>query len=87
MKNRQKFFFNDMTNISYFDPSLLNVDSIEFKSNNSIIYDIKYIKNLNSSNFFHLFFNNLDAYIEKSNDNKYLIFASTDKNKMVLGDF
>ena len=87
MKNRQKFFFNDMTNISYFDPSLLNVDSIEFKSNNSIIYDIKYIKNLNSSNFLHLFFNNLDAYIEKSNDNKYLIFVSTDKNKMVLGDY
>ena len=55
-----------MINVSDFDPSLLNVDSIEFKSNNSIIYEIKYIKNLNSSNSIHLIFNNLDAYIEKT---------------------
>ena len=32
-------------------------------------------------------FNNLDAYLEKSGENKYLIFASTDKNKMVLEDY
>ena len=70
IKNRQNYFFN-MTNISDFDPSLLNVDSLKFKSNNSIIYDIKYIKNLNSSNSFYLVFNNLGAYIEKTNDNKY----------------
>ena len=31
--------------------------------------------------------NNLDAYIEKSGENKCLIFASTDKNEMVLGDY
>ena len=47
-----------MTNISDFDPSLLNVDSLEFKSNNSVIYDIKYIKNLNSSNSLYLVVNN-----------------------------
>ena len=40
-KKLLKLFFNDMTNISDFDPSLLNVDYIEFKSNNSIIYEIK----------------------------------------------
>ena len=66
IQNRQNYFFNDMINVSDFDPSLLNLDSIEFKSNNSIIYEIKYIKNLNSSNSFHLIFNNLDAYIEKT---------------------
>ena len=87
IKHRQNYFFNDMTNISDFDPSLLNVDSIEFKSNNSIIYDTEYIKNLNSSNSFYLVFNNLDAYSEKTNDNKYLIFASTDKNGMMLGEY
>ena len=37
IKNRQYYFFNDMTNISDLDPNLLNVDSIEFKSNNSIM--------------------------------------------------
>ena len=87
IKRRQKFFFNNMTNISDFDPILLNVNSIGFKSNKRIIYDIKYIKHLNSSNSFHLVFNNLDAYVEKTNNNKYLIFVSADKNKMVLGDY
>ena len=73
-----------MTNIGEFDLSLLNIDQIAFKNNDSIIYYIKYIKKR-----FKLclsFFNNLDAYIEKSGENKCLIFASTDKNEMVLGD-
>ena len=87
IKNRQNYFFNDMTNNGDFYLSLLNIDQIAFKSNESIIYDIKYIKNLNGSDSLYLVFNNLDAYIEKSGENKYLIFASTDKNKMVLGDY
>ena len=87
IKNRQNYFFDDMTIIGDFDLSLLNVDQIALKSNDSIIYDIKYIKNLNRSNSLYLVFNNLDAYIEKSGENKYLIFASTDKNEMVLRDY
>ena len=70
-----------MTNIGDFDLSLLNIDQIAFKRNDSIIYDIKYIKNLNGSNSLYLVFNNLDAYIEKSDENKYLVFASTGKMK------
>ena len=73
-----------MTNIEDFDLSLLTLDKVSFESNKSIIYDIKYIKNLNSSNSLYLVFNNLDAYIEKSGENKYLILASTDKNKSAL---
>ena len=84
IKNCQNYFFNDMTNIGDFDLSLLNIDQIAFKSNDSI-YDI--IKNLDYSNPLYLVFKNLDAYIEKSGENKYLIFASTDKNEMVLGDY
>ena len=87
IKNPQNYFFNDMANISDLEVSLLNIDQIAFKSNESINYGIKYIKNLNSSNSLYLIFNNLDAYIEKSEENKYLIFASTDKNEMVLGDY
>ena len=34
-----------------------------------------------------LFFNNVDVYIEETNENKYLIFASTNKNKEVLGNY
>ena len=72
-----------MTNISDFDPSLLNIDQVLFESDKLIMYDIKYIKDLNSSNSFYLALNNLDAYIEKSGENRYLIFASTNKNKIV----
>ena len=88
VKNRQNYFFHDMTNISDFDLSLLNIDQIAFKSNESIVYDIKYTKNLNGSNSLYLVFNNLDAYIEKSGGTfLYLIFASTHKNEMVLRDY
>ena len=87
IKNRQNYFFNDMTNIGDFDLCLLNIDQIAFKSNGSIIYEIKYIKNLKSSNSLYLVFNNLDAYIEKSGENKWLIFTSTDKKEMVLRDY
>ena len=73
--NRQNYFFNDMTNIEDFDPNLLNMDQVSFESNESIIYDIKYIKNLGSSNSLYLVFNNLDAHIEESGENKYLIFC------------
>ena len=31
LKDRQNYFFNDMTNVSDFESSLLNVDSLEFK--------------------------------------------------------
>ena len=78
IENR-RLCFNDMTNINDFNPSLLNIDEMLFKSNKLIMYDIKYIKNLNSLNSLYLVFNNLDAYIEKSGETKYLIFASTEK--------
>ena len=60
-----------MTNIKDFDQRLLNIDRV---------YDIKYIKDLNISNYLYLVFNNLGSYIKKSGENKYFIFASTDKN-------
>ena len=62
---------------------MLNVDSLGF---DLFIYRIKYIKNLNSSNslnFFHI----LDAYFEKSRENKYLMFVLTDKNEMALREY
>ena len=82
-----KIIFNDMTNINDFDPSLLNIDEILFESDELIMYDIKYIKNLNSSDSLYLVFNNLDAYIGKSGENRYLIFASTEKNKIMFENY
>ena len=87
IKNRQNYFFNSMTNIKNFEPSLLIIDKISLKSTDSVIYDIKYFKNLDSANSLYLIFNNVDGYIEESNENKYLIFASTDKNKEALKNF
>ena len=39
---------------------------------------------MSSLNYLYLVFNNLDAYIEKSGENKFLIFSSTEKNKTML---
>ena len=33
IESRQNYFFNDMTNINDFDPSLLNIDDILFEGN------------------------------------------------------
>ena len=76
-----------MTNIGDFDLSYVSIDQITFKSNDTIFYDIKHIKNLNGSNSVYIVFNDLNAYTEKSGKNKSLIFASTNKNEMVLGDY
>ena len=83
-------FFNDMINIKNFDPSLLDIDKISFKSNDAVIYDVNYItiKSLGSENSLYLIFNNVDVvYIEESNEDKCLIFASADKNKKVLENY
>ena len=85
------YFFNDMISVKKFDPSFLNISKISFKSIDAVIYSIRYITmksldhvNIDSANSIYLVFNNVDGYIEESNGNKYLIFASTDKNKEIL---
>ena len=44
-----------MANINNLDPSLLNIDKVIYKKNNTVIYDSKYFKNLNCSNPLYLF--------------------------------
>ena len=80
IKNRQYYFFNDMTNISDFDPNLLIIDEVSFRNDELVMHDIKYIKSLNNLNTLYLIFNNLDEYVEKSGENRYLVFAPTEKN-------
>ena len=41
-------------------------------------------KNFHSANSLYLIFHDADAYIEKNDEDKYLIFASIDKNKEAL---
>ena len=91
IRNRPHYFFNDMINIKSFDPNLLSLDKISFKSTNAINYHIEYITmksidhlNTDSANNLYLVFNNVNGYIEESNEDKYFIFASTDKSKEIL---
>ena len=91
IENRPSYFYNDMINIKNFGPNLLNIDKISFQSTDAVIYDVRYIPvnilghaNTDSENSLCLIFNNVDGYIEESNEDKYLAFASTDKNKEVL---
>ena len=87
IEDRSGCFFNDMTNILDFDPSLLNIYKVSFRGDELIIYDIKYIKNLNRLNTPYLVFNNLDGHFLKSCVDKYLIFASTKKNRIMLENY
>ena len=91
IRRSQNYYFNSMTNIKNFDPSLVSIDQIPFKGIDFFTYniyqDMPYIENFDSANSLYLIFNNVDAYIEKDNEDKYLIFASTDKNKEASEDY
>ena len=91
IKIRPYYFFN-MINVKNFDPNLLTIDKISFKSIDSVTYHMKYITmksldhmNTDTPNSLYLVFENVDGYIiEESNGDKYLIFVSIDKTKKVL---
>ena len=59
IKSPQHYFFNSMINIKNFDPSLLSIDKISFKSTDSIIYDIEHItmKSVDNARSLYLIFN------------------------------
>ena len=82
-----------MTNIKDFDSCLLSIEKILFEKNTDyVIYDIEYFKNFSNKNSFYLVFNNVDAYIEynptdNDSETKYLVFASTDKNREALENY
>ena len=87
IKNCIYYFFNDTINIKEFDSSQLKLDKKSYKSIG--IYYIGYItiksisdyESINSVNPLHLIIAEVDGYIEENTGNKYLRFASTDKNK------
>ena len=96
IEDRPFYLFNDMINIKNFDPNLLSMDQISFKSTDVVIQNIRYITiknldhlNIDTVNSLYLVFDNVDGYIEcnsieENNENKYLIFISTDRNKEAL---
>ena len=77
-----------MINIKNFDPNLLKIDKKSYKN----IYYIGYITikhsdyvKINSVNPLYLIIDKVDGSTQEKNGNKYLVFASTDKNKEVFG--
>ena len=79
-----------MINIKNFEEILLKIDRKSYK--NIGICNIGYItikkiddyKDIYSVNPLYLRVNHANGYIEEKNGNKYLIFDSTNENKMLL---
>ena len=90
IKNRTDYFFDDMINITNFDPKLLKVNKKLYK--NIDIYYVGYITmkpiqnsdyvEINRANPLYLIIDEIDGHFEKKNGKKYLILDSTDKNKV-----
>ena len=86
VKENKNYFFFDMININNFDSSLLHIDRIAM-NHDFIIYYVKYLKHLNKFDNLYLVFNDLDVMFEESGQNKYLIFSSTEKNRIMLENY
>ena len=79
-----------MINIKDFDSNLLKIDKKSY-TNIGIDYigyitikNISDYENIYSINPLYLIIGEIDGYIKEENENKYLTFASADKNKEVL---
>ena len=90
IKNRTYYFYNDMINLKKFEPNLLKIDLKSYKNNG--IYNNGYItfkkiddyESIYSVNPLYVRINHPSGYIKEKNENKYLIFDSTDENKELL---
>ena len=90
IKDRTYYFYNDIIDLEHFNSDMLKIDRKSYK--NIDIYNIGYVtikkigdcKDINSVNPFYLRITNADGYIEEENENKYLVFDSTDNNKELL---
>ena len=58
----------------------INIDTVIYSNKYITLKSLNHV-NIDSENPPYLIFNNVDGYTEESNGNKYLVFASTDKNK------
>ena len=101
IKNCPDYLFNDnmIVNIKDFDSRALEVKKLPFKGVFSLnIYYIKYIPTKsancasidttdNDEDFLYLFLDDVERHIEKNNENKYLVFTPTEKNKEALKNY
>ena len=90
VKNQTQYFYNDITYIKTFDSNNLKLDKKSYK--NLDIYNIGYVTikkighgyDVNSVNPLYLLIDNASGYIEKINEDKYLVFDVRDENQELL---
>ena len=87
LKNCPGYFFNSMTNMTKVDTNLLGINKISFAGTDIVVFEIEYFKNLDGVNSLYLVFNDVDAYFECTDENKYLVFVLTDKNRKALENY
>ena len=58
-----------------------------FTNTTSVVYEVQYFKNLDGVNSLYLVLNNVNAYFECIDENKYLVFALADKNREALENY
>ena len=87
IKHQTYYFYNDIIDSETFDSNMLKLDNKSYKDLD--IYNIGYVTvkkigqgyDINSVNALYLRIGNANGYIEKTNEDKYLVFDVTDKNK------
>ena len=90
IKNQTYYFHNNVINIEELNSSLLKIDKKLYKDID--IYYIGYItikkisdyENIYNVNPLYLIIDKVIGYIEENNENKYLVFDSTDEKKKYL---
>ena len=90
IKNRTYYFYNDIIDLKTFDLKNLKLDKKTYKDLD--IFNIGYVTikkigdryDVDSVNPLYLRINNASGYIKEINEDKYLIFDDTDKNKELL---
>ena len=90
IKNRTYYFYNDIIDIETFDSNNLKLDKKSYKDLD--IYNIGYVTikkigsgyDVNIVNPLYLCINNASGYIKEINEDKYLVFDTTDENKNYL---
>ena len=90
IENRTYYFYNDIIDLKKIESNLLKIDKKSYK--NIGIYNTGYVtvkkiddcENIYSVNPLNILVNHTSGYIEEENENKYLVFDSTNENKELL---
>ena len=88
IKNITGFNFSNMLNIKEIDIDLVSVNQVFFINDKDYVnYKIKYFSNYVNNNTLYFIFNDVDIHFSFVDEEKYLVFALTDKNKGVLKNY